>query len=267
MFKYINCIKSLGIPDYRSEGVGMYARTNSRPVQHIDFLKSHAVRQRYWARNFIAWPKFYNFQPNATHKALARMEREGRCSAIVTQNVDRLHHKAGSKNIIEMHGSGYTVICIGNVGDNNVNNKCDYRIDRHEFQNYLNTMNTVVLDESDIIRPDGDVDIPLDYINNFQIPTCPKCGGNLKPEIVFFGDNVPRERIDRIATLICSSDGLLVLGSSLLVFSGYRIVLHSFDLSLPIAIVNIGATRGDEKATIKLSAKCGDIIPKLFNFK
>lgn len=106
-----------------------------------------------------------------------------------------------------------------------------------------------------------------EYIDNFNVPDCLQCGGNLlKPDIVFFGDNVPRKRIDDIASMICNSDGLLVLGSSLFVFSGFRIVLHSYDLGLPIAIVNIGPTRGDSKANIKISAKCGDIIPKLFNF-
>ena len=134
----------------------MYARTDSRPVQHMDFLKSHSVRQRYWARNFVAWPRFSAFQPNATHHAIARMEREGRCSAIVTQNVDRLHTKAGCKNVLELHGSGYSVGC---VGKSNQRTTCDYSIDRHEFQNYLNTLNATVLDEIDTIRPDGDVDI------------------------------------------------------------------------------------------------------------
>lgn len=109
---------------------------------------------------------------------------------------------------------------------------------------------------------------PQEYIDNFNVPVCPQCGGELlKPDIVFFGDNVPRTRINDIATMICNSDGLLVLGSSLSVFSGYRIVLHSYDLGLPIAIVNIGPTRGDLKANLKISGKCGDIIPKLFNFK
>lgn len=234
----------------------MYARTNNRPVQHNDFIKSAKIRQRYWARNFVAWPKFSAIKPNATHYSLAKFEREQRISAIVTQNVDRLHTKAGSKNVTELHGSGYTVQCV----------ECSFRIDRHEFQTILNGLNVNMVDRSDMMRPDGDIDIPQEYIDKFVIPPCPDCGGNLKPEIVFFGDNVPRTRIDAIAKYICNSDGLLVLGSSLSVFSGYRMVCHSYDLGLPIAIVNIGKTRGDEKATIKISAKCGDIIPKLFDF-
>lgn len=249
-----------GIPDYRSEGVGMYARTNSRPVQYMDFLKSKKVRQRYWARNFVAWPRFSSFEPNAIHYSLARFEREGRMIGLVTQNVDRLHQKSGSKNVVELHGSGYVVVCL--------TDNCDYKIDRHDFQDILNTLNANMVDKSDMVRPDGDVEIPQDYIDNFNVPVCPKCNGDLlKPDIVFFGDNVPRNRINDIASMICNSDGLLVLGSSLSVFSGYRIVLHSYDLGLPIAIVNIGPTRGDPKADLKISGKCGDIIPKLFNFK
>lgn len=247
-----------GIPDYRSEGVGLYARSNHRPIQHIEFIKSSEIRKRYWARNFIGWPRFSSIQPNSTHYSLAKFEREGRIQGIVTQNVDKLHTKAGSKNIIELHGSGYIVICLS----------CDYQISRHDFQLILNTLNPNFINSTEnMIRPDGDVDIPQKFIDNFQLPNCPKCkNGNLKPEIVFFGDNVPKERIEKITCMLYNSDGLLVLGSSLLVFSGYRLILQAKDLNLPIAIVNIGETRGDQFADIKLSAKCGDIIPKLFNF-
>ncbi|ALC49663.1 Sirt4 [Drosophila busckii] len=246
-----------GIPDYRSEGVGLYARTNHKPIQHMEFLKSTNVRKRYWARNFVGWPSFSSTQPNASHHALARFEREQRVQAVVTQNVDRLHTKAGSKNVVELHGSGYVVKCLS----------CEYRIDRHEFQSILSMLNPVFKDAPSMIRPDGDVEIPQDYIDNFQIPECPDCGGNLKPEIVFFGDCVPRQRLDDIAKMVYCSDGLLVLGSSLLVFSGYRIVLQTKDLKLPVAIVNIGETRADHLTDIKISAKCGDVIPKLFDFK
>ncbi|XP_037724753.1 NAD-dependent protein deacylase Sirt4 [Drosophila subpulchrella] len=246
-----------GIPDYRSEGVGLYARSNHKPVQHMEFVKSSAVRKRYWARNFVGWPKFSATQPNSTHHALARFEREGRVQAVVTQNVDRLHSKAGSQNVVEVHGSGYVVKCLS----------CEYRIDRHELQSILATLNPAFKDAPDMIRPDGDVEIPLEYIENFRIPECAQCGGDLKPEIVFFGDSVPKPRLDQIAGMVYNSDGLLVLGSSLLVFSGYRVVLQMKDLKLPVAIVNIGDTRADHLADIKISAKCGDVIPKLFDFR
>ncbi|XP_055387367.1 NAD-dependent protein deacylase Sirt4 [Condylostylus longicornis] len=246
-----------GIPDYRSEGVGLYARSNHKPIQHPDFVKYESVRLRYWTRNYVGWPTFSAKEPNSTHHALSRFEREGRILGIVTQNVDRLHGKAGSKNVIEIHGCGYDVICLS----------CDYRIDRHEFQNILNTLNPEFhFKAPTMMRPDGDVDIPQKEVDSFKIPPCPKCGGNLKPEIVFFGDNIPLERVERVSEMVCQSDGVLVLGSSLLVFSGYRIILQAKDLQLPVAIVNIGETRGDHLADIKISAKCGDIIPKLFNF-
>lgn len=246
-----------GIPDYRSAGVGLYARSNHKPVQHMEFVKSPGIRQRYWARNFVGWPTFSSTEPNATHHALARFEREGRIQGIVTQNVDRLHTKAGAKNVVELHGSGYVVKCLA----------CEYRIGRHEFQDILNTINPEFKDAPDMVRPDGDVEIPLDYIESFKIPSCPDCGGNLKPEIVFFGDNVPKDRLHKVAEMIYTSDGLLVLGSSLMVFSGYRMVLQNKDLGLPVVIVTIGETRADHLADIKISAKCGDVIPKLFAAK
>lgn len=120
-----------------------------------------------------------------------------------------------------------------------------------------------MVDRSELMRPDGDIDIPQEYIDSFRIPDCPKCGGNLKPEIVFFGDVIPKPRAEKLAAMVCSSDGVLILGSSLLVYSGYRVLLHSHEMGLPVAIVNIGKVRGEEKATMKISAKCGDIIPKL----
>lgn len=128
----------------------MYARTDSRPVQHMDFVRLPAIRQRYWARNFVGWPRFSSFEPNQIHRTLARWERESRIGCLVTQNVDRLHTKAGSKNVLELHGSGYNVICLG----------CDYSIARHDMQHILDSLNRNVVDRSDMIRPDGDVDIP-----------------------------------------------------------------------------------------------------------
>lgn len=222
-------------------------------------MKSAQVRRRYWARNYVGWPRFSSHEPNSVHHALTRFEREGRIQSLITQNVDRLHTKAGSQNVIELHGSGYTVMCVN----------CDYRIDRHQFQDILTRLNpewgSDAIDE--MVRPDGDVEVPIDYVYRFRLPSCPECKGFFKPEIIFFGDNVPRDRLIRIADMIHRSDGLLVLGSSLLVFSGYRIVLQTKDLDLPVAIVNIGETRADHLANIKLSAKCGDVIPRLFDFK
>ena len=164
--------------------------------------------------------------------------------------------KAGSKNVVELHGSGYSVGCIAQG--------CDYTIPRHDFQMILDQMNPHMEDKSTMIRPDGDVELPQEYVEIFKIPPCPKCGGDMKPEIVFFGDNVPRTRIEKVVRMIIESDGVLVLGSSLTVFSGYRIVLQAKELGLPVGIINIGVTRGDPKADLKISGKCGDIIPNLY---
>lgn len=250
-----------GIPDYRSDGVGLYARSNHKPVQHQEFLKSDEIRKRYWARNFVGWDSFSRKEPNATHYSLARFEREGRISGIVTQNVDRLHTKAGSKSVTELHGSGYEVGCLS----------CNYEIDRHEFQMILKQRNPEVSTPevmSNMVRPDGDVDIPQEVIENFHVPECPHCQhGFLKPKIVFFGDNVPSERTRKLIQLITTSDAVLVLGSSLTVYSGFRIVLQAKELGIPVAMVNIGSTRADKHIDIKISAKCGDVIPHLFKFK
>lgn len=232
----------------------MYARSKNRPTQYPEFIKSEAVRRNYWARNFVAWPRFAAFEPNPIHHTLARFEREGRLIGLITQNVDTLHTKAGHKKLIEIHGNGYKVICLG----------CKFKIDRHELQYILNSLNPTPVNTSEVLRPDGDIELSKEYVDQFQVPNCPECGGNLKPDIVFFGDNVPMPRIEEIVRLNCQSDGLLVLGSSLSVFSGYRIVLQTKELGLPVAIVTIGETRGDPKADLKISAKCGDVIPKLF---
>ncbi|XP_046386929.1 NAD-dependent protein deacylase Sirt4 [Ischnura elegans] len=241
-----------GIPDYRSEGVGLYARSTSRPVQYQDFVKHAEVRKRYWARNFVAWSRFSAFQPNICHVTLSQWEGMGKVGAIVTQNVDRLHQKAGSKRVIELHGSGYEVGCLS----------CKMMISRHKFQKLLEELNpTLKSDVAVSIRPDGDVDIPQEQIDKFNLPPCESCGGILKPNIVFFGDNVPQKRVEAVKTEVRSSDGLLVLGSSLSVFSSYRIILQAAEEKKPIVIVNIGPTRGDSQATFKVSTKCGDVLP------
>lgn len=257
-----------GIPDYRSEGVGLYQRSNHKPIQHPDFVKSHETRKRYWARNFLGWGKFSSVQPNATHYKLAEMERENRLSHIITQNVDNLHGKAGSKQVTELHGNGYTVSCIG-AGEKD--NPCNYSIPRHDFQQILTSFNQALLEkvknyessDEKSMRPDGDIEISQDDIKNFYLPGCPMCHGQLKPNIVFFGDNIPRTRVDKVVRLVKESDGVLVLGSSLTVFSGYRIVLQAKELGLGVAVVNIGDTRADGIIDIKINAKCSDILKEI----
>lgn len=192
------------------------------------------------------------------------MERELRLSHIITQNVDNLHGKAGNKKVTELHGNGFKVICIGR-GERD--NTCDYSIPRHAFQQILNQLNPALLEKAaefdsspEKMKPDGDIEILQEDIDKFYLPECPNCGGYLKPHIVFFGDNVPRPRIEKVVRLIIDSDGILVLGSSLTVFSGYRIVLQAKELNLPVAIINIGQTRADRIVDLKINAKCSEIM-------
>lgn len=230
--------------------------------QYPEFLKSQELRKRYWARNFIGWPKFSAVQPNLTHIKLAKMEKERRLIHVVTQNVDNLHMKAGSKEVTELHGNGFNVICIGTNGKD----RCGYSIDRHDFQKILQSFNAELLEKAKQVRseisfrPDGDVEISSEDIQKFYLPACPQCNGALKPNIVFFGDNIPLNRIEKVVKLIIDSHGVLVLGSSLQVFSGFRIVLQAKELGLPVAIINIGETRADKIVDLKVNAKCSEIM-------
>ncbi|XP_060532703.1 NAD-dependent protein deacylase Sirt4 [Cylas formicarius] len=246
-----------GIPDYRSKDVGLYARTNHKPITHQEFLKSDVIRQGYWARNFVGWDRFSRCVPNIVHYTLKDLEMQsGKISVVVTQNVDNLHFKAGSENVIELHGSGFRVLCL----------KCGSLFSRHYIQEKLLKVNGKVKNISKMIRPDGDVEIPEMFVKTFIPPMCELCGGILKPDIIFFGDNVPKSRVDLIRYKVAHSDSLLVLGSSLSTFSGYRIVLQALEEKKNMAIVNIGPTRADDCVQIKIEAKCGDILHKVVDF-
>ncbi|XP_049879251.1 NAD-dependent protein deacylase Sirt4 [Pectinophora gossypiella] len=242
-----------GIPDYRSEEVGMYARSNHKPIQYQEFVKYPRVRQRYWARNFVGWPRFSSVQPNASHHSVRELEKAGKVTAIVTQNVDRLHHKAGSENVIELHGTGYIVKCL----------RCPYEISREVLQEELMQNNPDMESSFSMIRPDGDVELSKEQVERFKTPLCPKCEGPLKPDIVFFGDNVPKLRVDQVRAATTNSDGIFVLGSTLTVYSSYRIILQAKEEKKRVAVLNIGPTRADDIIDLKISAKCGDILPEL----
>ncbi|XP_012252116.2 NAD-dependent protein deacylase Sirt4-like isoform X1 [Athalia rosae] len=242
-----------GIPDYRSEGVGLYARSDQRPVLYKEFCENEGRRTRYWARNYVGWPRFSSFTPNITHKVLKDLEDIGKVSCVVTQNVDNLHFKAGSKNVIEIHGTAFTVVCLN----------CEHKISRFDMQKILQQNNKNMNAETQMMRPDGDVELSQEQIDNFVVPSCKKCGGVLKPDIVFFGDNVPRERVEKIKQEVEAADSLLVLGSSLTVFSGLRIIHQAVEAKKPISIVNIGQTRGDQYAQLKIVARCGEILSKI----
>ncbi|XP_035691922.1 NAD-dependent protein lipoamidase sirtuin-4, mitochondrial-like [Branchiostoma floridae] len=242
-----------GIPDYRSEGVGLYARSDNRPVQYADFLKSGAIRQRYWARNYVGWPKFSSFSPNISHETLSGWEAVGKLHWLVTQNVDSLHIKAGSRKVTELHGSAARVMCLS----------CPSVIPRTDMQTRIKHLNPLWHAESQEMAPDADVFLAPEQIAGFRVPECEKCGGILKPQIVFFGDNVPKPTVQYVHKMLEESDAMLVAGSSLQVYSAYRFVSAARDQKKPIAVLNIGPTRGDKLADLKVSARCGDVLPQI----
>lgn len=244
------CSTESGIPDYRGPGTRRRARN---PIQHRDFLRRAEVRQRYWARAVIGWPRLRAAEPNAAHHALARLERAGRVRGLITQNVDRLHHAAGSREVVELHGALAEVRCLG----------CGGIEDRDTLQRRLLELNPGFAGRRAELAPDGDAELEADAVAAFRVPGCLRCGGVLKPNVVFFGDNVAKAVVDRAWSLLDEAELLLVVGSSLAVFSGYRFVREAARRSLPVAIVNLGATRGDAAAAVRIGASAGDVLPHL----
>ncbi|XP_075071001.1 NAD-dependent protein lipoamidase sirtuin-4, mitochondrial isoform X2 [Mixophyes fleayi] len=242
-----------GIPDYRSEGVGLYARTERRPIQHAEFIKSQSARRRYWARNFVGWPQFSSHKPNVSHVALFNLEKAGKLHWLVTQNVDALHAKAGQCRLTELHGCTHRVICLG----------CQTVINRSELQEPFMALNPFWNEHAHGVAPDGDVFLTDEQVSNFRVPACERCGGILKPQVTFFGDAVDRELVYSLYECLGQADAMLIIGSSLQVYSGYRFALKAREKNIPIAILNIGATRADHLAEVKVSARCGDILPKI----
>lgn len=237
-----------GIPDYRSPG-----RPPRNPIQHRQFVSDAAWRRRYWARSVVGWERFRGARPNATHDALARLERAGLLTGIVTQNVDRLHHVAGSRRVVELHGALAEVRCLD----------CGAFEARDALQLRLRARNPWLLDAGEELRPDGDVDLAPEAVERFEVADCTACGGALMPNVVFFGGTVAREIVDEAMGHVESAGALLVLGSSLAVFSGWRFVRRAHELGKPIAIVNLGETRGDPQATLKLEVPVAEVVPWL----
>ncbi|XP_067946120.1 NAD-dependent protein lipoamidase sirtuin-4, mitochondrial-like isoform X2 [Watersipora subatra] len=241
-----------GIPDYRSEKVGLYARKNYKPMQYQDFIRSSNLRKRYWARSYAGWPRYSQTKPSQNHYILANWEQTGFVHWVITQNVDHLHSKAGSQKLTELHGSLYETRCLS----------CNSVITRNEYQRRIASLNPTWNVRDFEIATDGDVFLTDEQIKGFQVPPCSNCrDGVMMPKIIFFGDNVEKATVEFLRKKVDECDSLLVLGSSLQVFSGYRFVLAAAELKKPIAIVNIGETRGDKHATLKLNVKCGDILP------
>ncbi len=241
-----------GIPDYR--GPDGTRRVN--PMQHGEFVGSSEARQRYWARSYIGWQRFSHAEPNAAHHAVADLQRRGVLGAVITQNVDGLHQAAGSRQVTELHGSLDEVICL----------TCGDRSDRYLLQARMAEANPVfeqhVAGEapdgsrvSSQIRPDGDIVLADEVVSGFVLPRCLVCGADtLKPDVVFFGGSVPRERVDACYALTDAAPALLVLGSSLAVMSGLRFVRHAAKRGIPVMAVTRGPTRGDALMTVRVDA-------------
>ncbi len=241
------CSTDSGIPDYRDRD-GQWKR--SPPMNYSVFMNDAAARQRYWARSMIGWRRFGSAQPNATHHALVELQQRGGVELLVTQNVDRLHQRAGSERVIDLHGRLDQVRCMA----------CEHRLPRDDFQQLLLHSNPAwaVLQASD--APDGDADLDGHDFGQFDVPPCPCCGGIMKPDVVFFGEGVPRERVDASTRAWQAADALLVVGSSLMVYSGYRFVDAAARSGKPVAAVNLGRTRADALLTLKVDAPCHEAL-------
>ena len=232
-----------GIPDYR--GPGAPAR---RPMTYQEFVAAPENRRRYWARAHVGWSRMGLAEPNAGHHALTRLEAAGQVPFLITQNVDGLHERAGHQRLVALHGRISDVCCLD----------CGVRTHRHRMQARLSEANPGWLAEHARVtaNPDGDVD--LEETEGFVVPGCAGCGGRLKPDVVFFGENVPRDRVERCYAAVDEADALLVAGSSLTVMSGLRFVRYAAKAGLPVVIVNRGRTRGDDLATVKVETGCSE---------
>jgi NAD-dependent SIR2 family protein deacetylase len=239
-----------GIPDYR----GPDGTRRVTPIHYGEFLDSVDARRRYWARAFVGWRRFAAVEPNGGHGAIARLQRAGALGALITQNVDGLHQAAGSRDVVELHGTLAVVICLA----------CGARVRRTALDARIRSLNPDFDPEGREIRPDGDVDLREADLAAFVLPRCPQCDSDLlKPNVVFFGESVPKARVTRCYALTDAADVLLVLGSSLRVFSGYRFVRRAAERGIPVAIVTRGPSRGDAEATVRLDASLGEVLPAL----
>jgi NAD-dependent SIR2 family protein deacetylase len=241
------CSTDSGIPDYRDTN-GDWKR--AQPVTYQAFIGHHANRQRYWARSLIGWRSFGRARPNAAHRALFRLEQSGKLALLLTQNVDRLHQAAGNRNVIDLHGRLDQVRCLA----------CELRLPRDDFQAMLTRLNPDWTDLSALDAPDGDAELEHRDFSSFNVPACPRCAGMLKPDVVFFGENVPRERVATAVQALNSADAVLVVGSSLMVFSGYRFVHAAAQAGKPIAAVNMGHTRADALLGLKIELPCAQAL-------
>jgi NAD-dependent SIR2 family protein deacetylase len=239
------CSTESGIPDYRSPG----ARVRD-PIQYRAFVQDPATRVRYWARSLVGWPRFQAARPNDGHHALATLERRGTLLGVLTQNVDGLHEAAGSRTVIALHGALAEVVCLS----------CGALEARDHVQHRLALLNPGFGADAEA-APDGDAE--LTAVDGFRVADCLPCGGVLKPNVVFFGEDVPGPRVDAAFALLAAAEVLLVVGTSLTVYSGFRFVRRAAERGVPVAIVNLGPTRGDPLATLRVDAPAGRVLAGL----
>lgn len=236
-----------GIPDYRdADGQWKVAP----PMQFREFTGSAAARQRYWARSMSGWPRFAAAQPNAAHAALAKLERLGHVALLVTQNVDRLHQRAGSSRVLDLHGRLDQVRCL----------TCGDTRPRDDFQRRLAAANPGFSTAGGTPRPDGDALLAAGAVAGFVVPGCGRCGGILKPDVVFFGEAVPRSRVEQAREALAAADAVLAVGTSLMVWSAFRFLRAAAELGKPAAAVNLGRTRADGQLALKLSLDCAVVL-------
>jgi NAD-dependent SIR2 family protein deacetylase len=246
------CSTESGIPDYR--GVDTPPRPRA-PIQHREFVDKEDNRRRYWARSLLGWPRLAAAQPNDGHRALAALEEAGVVAGVITQNVDSLHSVAGSRQVVELHGALARVRCLA-CGDISA---------RTTLQDRLLAANPTWPARARMatIAPDGDVDLPDELVASFSFVPCLACDGTLMPDVVFFGGSVPKPTLDAAWALFDQAELLLVIGSSLTVFSGYRFVRRASERNVPVAILNRGPTRGDPHAQLRVDARIGEVLPQL----
>jgi NAD-dependent SIR2 family protein deacetylase len=239
-----------GIPDYRDESG---AWKHSRPMQYQDFIGSDFSRRRYWARSAIGRIGFKAASPNKAHTALASLEALGRVSLLITQNVDQLHQRAGSRRVIDLHGSLDQVVCID----------CCNSVARDAVQDYLMLHNPLLQNLTSLAAPDGDAQLQHIDFTQIKIPECDSCGGVLKPDVVFYGESVPAARVTSCFDAIDGADAMLIAGSSLMVYSGYRFVRRAYENGIPIVAINRGITRADDILTLKVDQDCGPVLQQV----
>jgi NAD-dependent SIR2 family protein deacetylase len=242
---------SSGIPDYRDrEGV----RRGRQPMMFQEFLDSPNARRRYWARAMLGWPRVRIARPNAAHEALATLQTHRIITGVITQNVDTLHDQAGSHDVVELHGSLHWVLCLD----------CRRRTERDAVQKTLEAQNPYLAGVDATQAPDGDTLLDESFEARFQVPHCPHCGGErMKPDVVFFGENVAPTTAAKALSAVEQADGLLVVGSSLMAYSAFRLCRAIFDQGKPLIAINIGKTRADDLLDMKLEASCEQLLPRL----